>query len=292
MNLLINITKTLRPWQWIKNILVFTVFIGAGLNDINYFFKLLICFFAISLMASAGYVINDLIDEKRDRSHPIKKMRPIASGSISKLQSRIILTTCIFLSSIMFSQINLSVVILGFIYLLLSITYTFKFKLIKFVDSLSISSMFLLRAFIGSEAVNISISKYLFLFIFSSSFMLALGKKISIKSNSEIKNDYKTYLEKSYSTGLLVGLYKLFMGCSVFVYGSWLFNKFEVYGYVEITLIVIIIFSVYFVFNIILQNSMSAKMEDISIEMFKNKKITANILIILVVSIFAIYINN
>ncbi len=138
-----NIIKTLRPWQWVKNLIVFTVFFGAGLKDINNLVSLFIVFFGLSFISSAGYVINDLVDKKIDINHPTKKARPIASGSISQRQSLFLITTLLIVSAAIFLQVNFIVTVLGFIYLLLSASYTYFLKFTKYFDSISISIMFL-----------------------------------------------------------------------------------------------------------------------------------------------------
>ena len=74
----------LRPQQYIKNLFVFIPsFFGLKLFDIGITQDLLASFIAFSLIASAVYIFNDSLDIERDRSHPIKKMRPLASGAIS-----------------------------------------------------------------------------------------------------------------------------------------------------------------------------------------------------------------
>ena len=106
-----NIIKTLRPWQWVKNLIVFTVFFGAGLKDVNNLVSLFIVFFGLSFISSAGYVINDLVDKKIDINHPIKKGRPIASGSISQRQSLFLITTLLIVSAAIFLQVNFIVTV-------------------------------------------------------------------------------------------------------------------------------------------------------------------------------------
>ena len=77
-----NVVKTIRVWQWVKNLVVFTMPIGLGTLDLSILFKVLISFFGISLISSANYVVNDIIDIDIDKRHPIKKNRPITNGSI------------------------------------------------------------------------------------------------------------------------------------------------------------------------------------------------------------------
>jgi len=287
-----NIIKTLRPWQWVKNLIVFTVFFGAGLKDVNNLVSLFIVFFGLSFISSAGYVINDLADKKIDINHPIKKARPIASGSISLRQSLFLITTLVIVSSVIFLQVNFIVTVLGFIYLLLSASYTYFLKFTKYFDSISISIMFLLRAYVGSRAVDIEISIYLFLFILTSSFMLGICKKVSILSNSAIINSYKEYLKKNYSKSFLIATYKICLWCSIFIYEGWLTSKIEIFTPFIYLILFTSAISLYYIFQYILKNSLDGKMEDVSYDLFKSFPALLNIVFIICISYYTIYINN
>tara|TARA_B100000927_G_scaffold220982_1_gene180912 strand:+ start:520 stop:1395 length:876 start_codon:yes stop_codon:yes gene_type:complete len=287
-----NIIKTLRPWQWVKNLIVFTVFFGAGSKDVNNLVSLLIVFFGLSFISSAGYVINDLVDKKIDINHPIKKGRPIASGSISQRQSLFLITTLLIVSAAIFLQVNFIVTVLGFTYVLLSAAYTYYLKFTKYFDSISISIMFLLRAYVGSRAVDIEISIYLFLFILTSSFMLGICKKVSILSNLAIMNSYKEYLKNNYSKSSLITTYKVCLWCSIFIYEGWLTSKIELYTPFIYLILFISAISLYYIFQYILKNSLNGKMEDISYDLFKSFPVLLNIVIIIYISYYTIYINN
>ena len=292
MTLFYNIIKTLRPWQWIKNLIVFTVFFGAGLKYINNLISLFILFFGLSFISSAGYVINDLVDKKIDINHPIKKARPIASGSISQTQSFFLITTLVIVSTAFFLQINFTVTVLGHVYLLLSISYTYYLKFIKYFDSISISLMFLLRAYVGSRAVDIEISIYLFLFILTSSYMLGICKKISILSNLAIMNNYKEYLNNNYSKKSLTTTYKICLWCSIFIYEVWLTSKIEIYTSFMYLILFISAVSLYYIFIYILKDSLKGKMEDVSYDLLKSVTVLLNIGFIFYISYYTIYINN
>lgn len=287
-----NIIKTLRPWQWVKNLIVFTVFFGAGLKDVNNLVSLFIVFFGLSFISSAGYVINDLVDKKIDINHPTKKARPIASGSISQRQSLFLITTLLIVSATIFLQVNFIVTFLGFTYLLLSASYTYFLKFTKYFDSISISIMFLLRAYVGSRAVDIEISIYLFLFILTSSFMLGICKKVSILSNLAIMNSYKEYLKNNYSKSSLITTYKICLWCSIFIYEGWLTSKIGIYTPFIYLILFTSAISLYYIFQYILKNSLDGKMEDISYDLFKSFPVLLNIVFIIYISYYTIYINN
>ena len=287
-----NIIKTLRPWQWVKNLIVFTVFFGAGLKDVNNLVSLFIVFFGLSFISSAGYVINDLVDKKIDINHPTKKARPIASGSISQRQSLFLITTLLIVSAAIFLQVNFIVTFLGFTYFLLSASYTYFLKFTKYFDSISISIMFLLRAYVGSRAVDIEISIYLFLFILTSSFMLGICKKVSILSNLAIMNSYKEYLKNNYSKSSLITTYKICLWCSIFIYEGWLTSKIEIFTPFTYLILFTSAISLYYIFQYILKNSLDGKMEDISYDLFKSFPVLLNIVFIIYISYYTIYINN
>lgn len=85
MNLVKAIIKEIRVHHWIKNVLIFSpIFFSRQLLHFEYYPKLILGFIAFSVIASSVYVINDLFDIEKDRKHPKKKFRPIASGIISK----------------------------------------------------------------------------------------------------------------------------------------------------------------------------------------------------------------
>ena len=79
----VNILKIIRPYQWVKNILVFIPMLMAHQLTINNFILSIKAFIIFSLIASSIYVINDIVDVESDKKHPYKKFRPIASGLIS-----------------------------------------------------------------------------------------------------------------------------------------------------------------------------------------------------------------
>jgi len=80
--------NTLRINQWLKNFVIFTAIIFSGkLFNLDLLTKSLYAFIIFCLLSSASYILNDIIDYPYDKKHPIKKMRPIASGDISRQHS-------------------------------------------------------------------------------------------------------------------------------------------------------------------------------------------------------------
>ena len=82
---------TLRSKQWIKNFFIFLPMVfGGKLFEANIVLKEVIAFLLFSLTASVVYIVNDIIDIEKDKAHPTKKLRPIASGKVTTKQAGIL----------------------------------------------------------------------------------------------------------------------------------------------------------------------------------------------------------
>ena len=269
-----NVVKTIRVWQWVKNLVVFTMPIGLGTLDLSILFKVLISFFGISLISSANYVVNDIIDIDIDKSHPIKQNRPIANGSITlksaKLLSLIMLTT----GFLILNYLNTETLLFGLAYFVGGILYTWKFKFIPYIDVITISFLFLIRVWIGSAAVNIEPSSFLTSFIFFSSLCLALSKRISIYQDISILeySKYKQFLTTNYNLKSLNNMLKLFSFLASVTYALWVFvvKISFVFTLPNIFLTLSIIFLVRVFIGVVMVSNGSG-LEDFVISMFKNK---------------------
>ena len=120
--------NVLRPWQWIKNLLIFIPYILSENSNNSDISNLIIIFFIFSAFVSSTYVFNDIKDVDIDRLHPKKKNRPIANGTIEKKRA-LIYSTSLFFSSFALSFYISTELLLFFIASTLSI----YFWLIHFV---------------------------------------------------------------------------------------------------------------------------------------------------------------
>jgi len=168
----------LRVHHWPKNAFLFIPAFFAGvMTDFNVIFILAEGFVCFSLVASAVYIINDYRDRKSDRLHPTKKNRPIASGKISEPVALGILALLLivaipagFYLSVWFGYSLVT-------YLLLNVFYSLGLKNIAIVDTLIVSSGFLIRTVAGGWLANVEISQWLVIMVFLLSFFLTMGKR-------------------------------------------------------------------------------------------------------------------
>ncbi|MCK5877327.1 MAG: UbiA family prenyltransferase [Candidatus Marithrix sp.] len=171
--------KALRPHQWVKNVLIFLPLILAHqILDVTKITDAILAFLAFSLIASSGYIINDLLDLAADRIHPSKKNRPFASGKLPiqyGLPIFVILVSSGFLISV--SWLNLYFTGMLALYLALTMTYSFYFKKKMIVDVIILAGLYTHRILAGGLAVSVEVSSWLLAFSMFMFMSLALLKR-------------------------------------------------------------------------------------------------------------------
>ena len=217
----ISILKLLRPRQWIKNLAVFTAIIFTGqLFDWPIFYKVLLGFISFCGLSSATYVINDLFDIKKDRQHPFKKFRPLASGDVS-VRTAIVVATILATASFWLSfAITPAFTIITVIYLILQFLYSMELKTIAAVDILIIALGYILRVYAGEFASGFHISVWMLLTTISFSLFLAVGKRrseLTLLSNSKVTNLAATRQTLTRYSDKLLDIYACMFATSAFI---------------------------------------------------------------------------
>ncbi len=170
--------ETMRPYQWLKNILVFIPLAAAHrLGDRNLLCTAACTFVAFSLCASSIYVFNDLHDAPADRLHPRKRYRPIASGALP--QSIAIGLVPALLAGAMAACLPLGTRVAALLvgYVALMVAYSLTLKSIALLDVVVLAAGFALRVIVGAVAVDIPPSAELLEFCVLIFFSLALVKR-------------------------------------------------------------------------------------------------------------------
>jgi len=173
--------KVLRPWQWLKNTLIFIPYIlgreyyGADVIEVIYVFLI------FSLFVSSTYIFNDIKDKDLDKLHPFKKYRPIASGKIDT-KNAIIFSLFIFISTLLGSfLINRLTVFYFLIYAFLTFLYTNKIKYIFLLDTLFVSLMFTVRVLTGGSCRNQPNNLFTLHYIFYKLHSFNFKKNLNLK---------------------------------------------------------------------------------------------------------------
>ena len=170
--------RALRPHQWLKNILVFIPLLTAtGVDRLEGLRSSVLGFAAFSLVASAVYLLNDLIDIDADRQHPRKRSRPIASGKLSIPSALLAAVGCLsFGVAIAISVSPLFVLVLGG-YVAVTTAYMLRLKRVPILDSIVLATLYTIRVVGGAAALAVFPSFWLLAFAMFFFMSLALGKR-------------------------------------------------------------------------------------------------------------------
>lgn len=173
--------KALRVYQWVKNVLLLVPLLMAHeVANVDLWLHALLAVFAFSLCASAGYVVNDLLDREADSRHPTKQRRPFASGSLSPgvgyVLVPVLLTVAFGLS--LLALPGLFTAALG-VYLIVTVAYSLALKRMVMVDVLVLAGLYTLRILAGGAATGIPVSEWLLAFSVFFFLSLALLKRYS-----------------------------------------------------------------------------------------------------------------
>ena len=159
-----GVLKTMRPRQWVKNVLVFAApFVGGDLLTPGIVPDLLVAFVAFSLAASGIYLVNDAKDVAADRAHPTKRFRPIAAG-IVPLRLAIAVAVVLLAAAVAVSLLaSVPLVVVLAVYVVVQLAYCFWLKHQPVLDICIVASGFLLRAIAGGAATGILLSQWFLL---------------------------------------------------------------------------------------------------------------------------------
>ena len=172
--------RAMRPHHWLKNGLVFVpILLNHDVFDVAALGHGAVAFLAFSLLASAIYLLNDIVDVEADRRHPPKGKRPLAAGEISEAQAYAavpLLVITSFALSWLLPRPQLFVMALG-AYLVLALAYLFVLKRKLLVDVLGLAALHTLRILAGNAAAAIPLSSWLLAFSMFLFLSLALVKR-------------------------------------------------------------------------------------------------------------------
>jgi len=225
MGLAAGVLKTMRPRQWVKNVLVLAApFASGDLFQGAVALKLLIAFVAFSLAASGVYLVNDAKDVLADRAHPTKKNRPIAAGivpvPVAYVVAAVAFAAAIVLS--LFASWQL-LVVLG-VYVVVQLAYCFWLKHQPVLDICIVASGFLMRAIAGGVAAGIPLSQWFLLAAGFGSLFMVSGKRYAEMMLAERTGAKIRKSLESYSPSYLRFVWGLSATVLVMDYGLWAFE--------------------------------------------------------------------
>lgn len=156
--------RLLRPQQWLKNLFVFVgLLFGHAWRDPQLLAQALAAFAAFCLLSSAVYVLNDLADRERDRQHPRKRLRPLASGAVPVSSAITLAVVCLVAGGALAVLHAGSASWIYLVYVLMNLAYSGGLKHVVILDVFLIAAGFMLRILAGTLGIGIAPSHWLLL---------------------------------------------------------------------------------------------------------------------------------
>jgi 4-hydroxybenzoate polyprenyltransferase len=264
MSFLMDVFRLMRTKQWIKNLFVLAPLLFSGrFVSLSSFSSALLALVAFCLVSSGVYVVNDLEDMHRDRAHPKKCQRPIASGRISRRIAVLLgvvlvcggLLLSLFLGGLFFCLAGL--------YLLLHFMYTFFWKKLVLLDVGCIALGFCIRIWAGAVVVGVLPSGWLQLCVFLLSLFLGFTKRRSeMRTLGDRAEEHRGAL-RHYTIYFLDQLIMISATLAIVFYGLYTISPdivARVHGY---WMIYSLVFVVYGVFRYLYLVHVVGKTEDV-----------------------------
>lgn len=219
-----NCLKLMRIKHYIKNLLIFLPLIfSLNFYNMQLNISVLIGFILFSITCSIVYIINDIQDVEKDRKHPEKYKRPIASGKVTIKEAyilAIILFVIVVTIQIVF-KVNYASLGILLTYLVLNLAYSKKLKNIPIVDVVILVTSFVLRVIYGATLISVEVSNWLYLTIISFSFYLSLGKRRNELEKSKISGSNVREVLKYYNKSFLDKNMYLCLALTIVFYSLW-----------------------------------------------------------------------
>ena len=175
---MVLLVRSLRPQQWTKNLFVFAGLLFSGhLLDRAAWPPAVAAFLIFCGLSGAVYLVNDVFDRAADAQHPIKRLRPIASGALSP---RLALGTAIVLTAVCLAgavSVNTGLAMASTAYVVLLSAYSAALKHFVIIDVLTLSAGFVLRAVAGAVAIEVPISHWLLVCTTLLALFIGLSKR-------------------------------------------------------------------------------------------------------------------
>lgn len=285
VNKLKSYIRLMRPKQWIKNFFVFAALLfSRNIDKLPHIISAAFAFMAFCVVSSAVYVFNDLLDIEKDRNHPKKKNRPLASGELKKGEAAALLMLLLPAAVVMSFGINTGFGLVIVLYLLNNLLYTLYVKHMVILDVMSIAMGFILRVAGGAVAIGVEISPWLLL----CTLLLALFLGFSKRRNELVvlqkdAQNHRATLEH-YSLDFIDNMLSIVTASTVISYSLYTFFANE--DKLSMITILYVLYGIFRYQYIIYNKNMGESPEEV---VLTDKPLLINIILWVITSIIILY---
>jgi decaprenyl-phosphate phosphoribosyltransferase len=213
-----GLLKTIRPHQWVKNLFVMapmffhkdvftTTAGGAPILNPTVTLRALAATLIFCFLAGAVYTVNDLVDVEADRVHPVKRLRPIASGVVPVPVAKALAALLVCGSLLAGYFLNPGFALVALLYFFENILYSFRLKKVAFLDVALIALGFVLRVVAGGLATHTPVSMYMYSCTALLALFLGFGKRrheLSGENAEKQREALRAYTPRSLNVALAV----------------------------------------------------------------------------------------
>ncbi len=224
-----------RPRQWTKNLLVLAAPTAAGsIDQLGVIGHSVEAFFVFVAASASTYLLNDVVDSRKDRLHPVKRSRPVASGELPvswALWAAVLLATAALSAAALAFGAALVVVVTA--YLVVSVSYSLALKRVPLVELACVASGFALRAVAGGAVAHVPISPWFLMVASFGSLLVVAGKRSVEQSVMKDEGGLHRSALAAYPAAFLRSVRMLAMSVTVTTYCLWAFERAGRLGPVE-----------------------------------------------------------
>ena len=281
--------RLMRVSNWIKNLFVFVPWLFAKqLFETENTVKIIIAFLSFCLISSFVYVLNDRFDIENDRRHPVKKVRPIASGEVSIKSSYFVMFILAVLSFSLAYELNFKFILILSVYAIINYFYSLILKDIVIVDIFTIAAGFVLRIAAGAAAIDVVISKWLLLTTLFLSLFLAVMKRRSELIISEGHNSTRKVLSE-YNTQIIDQISMVASSGVIICYALYTVADQTIFKFKTERLIYTTLFVVFGIFRYIYLTHKERNTENVAEVILKDIPMLVNLLLYIIAVTLIIY---
>ncbi len=177
--MLTALIRSSRPHHWLKNgfVLAPALFSGHAL-DAAALGRAALAAATFCLAASAGYLVNDVLDRDADRADPVKRARPIAAGALSPAAAMAAATGLVVAAALLAMLLSGPVLLAMLVYVALTLLYSLALKSVPILEAMVLAAGFVVRLAAGALAIPVAISPWLVICGFLLALLLAFGKRV------------------------------------------------------------------------------------------------------------------
>ena len=178
MRLVRDVLTMMRPYQWIKNLFIFPALIfSINLFRPAYVVRSVAAFCLFCLVAGSIYIFNDLMDIDEDRHHPVKRLRPLASGRVEPALAWALFAVFSLFGLMMSFLLQTGFGVITGVYFAMNVAYSLYLKRVVIVDVLIVSMGFVIRAAAGGLVLGVEVSPWLLMCTTLLALFLVLAKR-------------------------------------------------------------------------------------------------------------------